>query len=415
MTAGASHAAPAGFRLRSSARCSAVASLADQGGYGRTTIAKIVETAGISTKTFYELFEGKDECLLAAHRAYSGELGDALAESWASSDAWAERVRAALDATLAYGESAPAQLRFLLLDAPTAGRALQAERRRAAAPLVAALREGRAGPGAREQPPLTEEMLLAALAWRIGAALEDDEALVPLAPSLLEFTLAPFWAARPPVSGLAPERGVGMRPRSGRPGAPPGPQLVGEIQRGRILDALRALLSDGDLAELTLNRVIRRAGMSVRTFRAYFDDFDECLLALYRIYSGELEQDLRDAWMTAESWPEKVRTAIAAALAFGERSPLAARFLAVDALTWGGRLAAAHAESVDRLGAKLAEGRERNAAAAGLNPLTERFLIAGSLALVADRLSAEEGERLATLAPELAELVLAPYLDGERK
>jgi hypothetical protein len=35
--------------------------------------------------------------------------------------------------------------------------------------------------------------------------------------------------------------------------------------------------------------------------------------------------------------------------------------------------------------------------------------------LVADRLSAEEGERLATLAPELAELVLAPYLDGERK
>lgn len=202
-----------------------------------------------------------------------------------------------------------------------------------------------------------------------------------------------------------------MSPRSGRVGTPSGPQLVGEIQRKRVLDALRALLADGDLAELTLNRVLRRAGMSARTFHAYFEDLDDCLLALYRADADELEHDLRVAWRSAE-WPEKVRAAIAAALAFGERSPLAARFLATDAQAWGGRMAAAHAESVDRLGAKLAEGRERNAAAAGLNPLTERFLVAGSVALVADRLSAEAGERLATLAPELAQLVLAPYLGG---
>ena len=168
------------------------AALADQGGYGRTTVAKIVESAGISTRTFYQLFEGKDECLLAAHRAYAGELGTALADAWAASGSWAERVRAAIGAALAYGEAAPSRLRFLLLDAPTAGRALRAERRLAGAPLAAALREGRVEAGPGEQPPLTEEMLLAALAWRIGVALEDEEPLAPLTPALTEFALAPY-------------------------------------------------------------------------------------------------------------------------------------------------------------------------------------------------------------------------------
>lgn len=204
-----------------------------------------------------------------------------------------------------------------------------------------------------------------------------------------------------------------MSPRSGRVGTPSGPQLVGEIQRKRVLDALRALLADGDLAELTLSRVLHRAGMSARTFHTYFEDLDDCLLALYRADAEELEHDLRDAWRSTESWSEKVRAAIAAALAFGERSPLGARFLAVDALAWGGRLAAAHDESVDRLAAKLVEGREHNPATS-FNPLTERFLVAGSVALVADRLPAEEGERLRELGSALAQLVLAPYLGGPK-
>jgi len=73
------------------------------------------------------------------------------------------------------------------------GPPLLAERRRAAEPLAAALREGRAE---REQvaepPPLAEEMLLAALAWRIGAGLEDGESLAALEPPLVEFALAPY-------------------------------------------------------------------------------------------------------------------------------------------------------------------------------------------------------------------------------
>lgn len=180
----------------------ACAALAERGGYGRITVAGIVERAGVSTRTFYQLFEDKEACVLAAHRAYAGQLGAALADAWAGAGAWPDRVRAAIGAALAYGEAAPDAMRFLLLDAPTAGRPLLAERRRAAEPLAAALRERREEPGPGGQPPLTEEMLLAALAWRIGAALEQGEPLAPLAPSLAEFALAPYLGAEA-ARGLA--------------------------------------------------------------------------------------------------------------------------------------------------------------------------------------------------------------------
>ena len=94
---------------------------------------------------------------------------------------------------LAHGERAPAQLRFLLVDAQSAGSALRAEQRRAAERLSAALHEGRAeDEDAAELPPNTEEMLIAALAWVVGCRLLDGESPAPLEPELVEFTLAPY-------------------------------------------------------------------------------------------------------------------------------------------------------------------------------------------------------------------------------
>lgn len=56
--------------------------------------------------------------MLAAHRAYAAELGSALAEAWAVSDSWAERVRAAIAAALeddeALASPGPAPAEFAL-------------------------------------------------------------------------------------------------------------------------------------------------------------------------------------------------------------------------------------------------------------------------------------------------------------
>ena len=120
------------------------AALAEEGGYAKTTVAKILERAGMSTKTFYDYFDNKEACLLAAYRTYGAQLGAELAAAWSGPPRWAEKVAAAIAALLGFGAEQPDQLRFLLLDASSVAPALFAAQREALELLSARLREGRA-------------------------------------------------------------------------------------------------------------------------------------------------------------------------------------------------------------------------------------------------------------------------------
>ncbi len=167
---------------------------AEEGGLAKTTVTDILHRAGISKKTFYRYFENKDACVRAAYDTYSARLAGELAAAWSGAESPVEGARAALTALLDFGAKAPAQLRFLLLDARSAGPAVVAEQRRAAERLAEALREARA-----EQPeakavgaPAIEEMIVAGIGWRIGRALLGAEPLADLRPELVEFALIPL-------------------------------------------------------------------------------------------------------------------------------------------------------------------------------------------------------------------------------
>lgn len=101
-------------------------------GFARTSIADVTARAGVSTKTFYEHFESKEDCFLAAHAACVDGLGGIVRQALGSSRAepgarFSRMVEAYLD-TLA---SEPALARTFLIEVYAAGpRALE---RRAAA------------------------------------------------------------------------------------------------------------------------------------------------------------------------------------------------------------------------------------------------------------------------------------------
>jgi AcrR family transcriptional regulator len=117
-----------------------------------------------------------------------------------------------------------------------------------------------------------------------------------------------------------------------------------------------ALLAEHSYGELTVNHILQRIGMSSRTFYALFESKDDCPLTAYRFLTGRLEVKLGDAWQAEQSWPAKVRAAIAAALAFAAEDPAVARLLAVEVQAGDRAARAAQAESIDRLAAKLREG-----------------------------------------------------------
>jgi len=390
------------------------AALAEEGGYAKTTVAKILERAGMSTKTFYDYFDNKEACLLAAYRAYGAQLGADLAAACSGPRRWAEKVAAAIAALLGFGAGQPDQLRFLLLDASSVAPTLLVAQREELALLSARLREGRAaGERAADLVPGAEEMITA-LAQRVGYCLLDRDRLADLQGELVEFALTPYmgWeGAREVATGASsspatldvsshPQRVEGHSPAS-----------LDDRQRRRAFDSLPALLAEHSYGGLTVNHILQHLGMSSRTFYALFKSKDDCLLAAYRFLAGQLEVELGDAWQAEQSWPAKVRAALAAALAFAAEDPAAARLLAVEVQAAG---RAAQAESVDRLAAELREGRRLYPAAAGLNRSTETVIAAGLVALIGSRLLAGQAERLPDCESELVELVLAPFVGAER-
>jgi AcrR family transcriptional regulator len=125
-------------------------------GYPETRVVDIIERAGVSRKTFYELFEDKEACFLAAYDRALAELyreTETAFES-ASDVRWAERIRVALGAFLAMMADRPAIAKFCVVEVLAAGPRALARRDAAIRQFTGFIDAGRAETE-RELPGIT--------------------------------------------------------------------------------------------------------------------------------------------------------------------------------------------------------------------------------------------------------------------
>jgi AcrR family transcriptional regulator len=74
-------------------------------GYEQISVTSIVARAGVSRKTFYELYESRDDCFRALFEDAIAQIADVLVPLYREGEGdWSERVRAALGALLAFLE-----------------------------------------------------------------------------------------------------------------------------------------------------------------------------------------------------------------------------------------------------------------------------------------------------------------------
>ena len=99
-------------------------------GYAAATIDDIVGGAGVSKKTFYEHFEDKLGCFLAAYEAASDELYEHVRAAQDSTDDWVGRTRAGIHAYLRWLAAEPALARVFLIEVAAAGPEALARRER---------------------------------------------------------------------------------------------------------------------------------------------------------------------------------------------------------------------------------------------------------------------------------------------
>lgn len=193
---------------------SAMIEVAAEVGYLGAAVAPVVARAGVSRRTFYELFDGREDCFLAACNWGVEQARQVMLEAYRSQRSWRERVRHALAALLAFLDAEPQLARVCVIEALGAGKLVLERRAEVLAELMAALTSGAPeARGAGGAPLLTAEGV-------IGGAFSVIHG------RLLEQRLA----------GSSPEGAAGGEGPSGagshaREGTPPGQllQLHGQL------------------------------------------------------------------------------------------------------------------------------------------------------------------------------------------
>jgi len=92
-------------------------------GYPETRVVDVIGVAGVSRKTFYELFESKEDCFLAAYDVLLDNLIKDAGDAFNSRPGapWAERIEATLSALLDHLSSHPSEARFAIVEVLAAG------------------------------------------------------------------------------------------------------------------------------------------------------------------------------------------------------------------------------------------------------------------------------------------------------
>lgn len=163
-------------------------------GYESTTVGNILEEAGVGRETFYELFDDKRTCMLAAHAILVDDLEAKARAAYTEPGLWVDRVRNGLTAVLEWFSEDATVSRFTLIELTAVGPAARTRFQADFGRFVTLMDEGLDGDAAR--PDLAQATSLAVgatLARVYGKVVLDRSAELPcLLPELVYEVLVPF-------------------------------------------------------------------------------------------------------------------------------------------------------------------------------------------------------------------------------
>jgi DNA-binding MarR family transcriptional regulator len=162
----------------------------------------VISDTDVSHSEFYSVFEGLDDCLLAAFDEGLERIRRLIVEATGCDHGWSQRLRAVVSAVLVFLDEEPGWARLLIDESPIASPALAERRHAALVTLAGALasetqvhanRSGWFLPSGE----LTAELVVGGVFSGLRAHLlkGPNEPFVELAPSLIAFIEAPYQAA----------------------------------------------------------------------------------------------------------------------------------------------------------------------------------------------------------------------------
>jgi AcrR family transcriptional regulator len=174
----------------------AVAHVVAEKGYRGATITEIVKAASVSSRVFYEFFEGKEEAFLASFEAVLGHFEDLIGEAVASETEWRRQVVAAIRAGVSFFEAEPELVQAFLAEPPAATPAIATRFREAVMKWVPLLERGRdERPEGDSLPDSTEDSVLGGLVFLVSRSVIAGTKPSSILPDLVDFALSPYLGA----------------------------------------------------------------------------------------------------------------------------------------------------------------------------------------------------------------------------
>lgn len=185
-------------------------------------------------------------------------------------------------------------------------------------------------------------------------------------------------------------------------------------QRDRLAAGMISVVAERGLNEATIAEICAAAGVSSRTFYAYFSSKEDCFLATYETVVEQVRASADAAAAEAVDWPRRVALKLGTALELLAANPDLARFSLVAPQRAGGRVAGRYRAVMAATVDYLCEGMPGPPATRAPSAAVAASLIGGMVALVVREVDAGRGEGLPRLLPDLLELFLTPYLGRDR-
>jgi AcrR family transcriptional regulator len=403
----------------------AMIALAAERGYQAVSVEALCSLAGTSPVTFYEHFEGKEECFLAAYRACAEHIFAPMAAA-VTDDEYSEAPRLALEVLLRGLEGEPQAGRVLFIEALGAGPAIRAERGRVLAEFERRTEEllARAPEGASTiDVPLTA--VIGALRHVISRHLRTHAE--DLLPTLLTDGLA--WLSSYTVPGRAerwstsPAALLKLTPQPppaawtpqplppGTSGLPAG--VIARSQRTRLINAIAEVSMAKGWANTKISDIVTAARVARPVFYEHFTDKQDGFLEAQQHPTQHILDRCAQAYYSADTWPQRMSRCLQTLTGLIIENPAISHLRLVECYAAGPKAIRLAEEITRSFTIFLEEGYHYRPQAATLPRLCSQATTGAIFEIIQRDVADHQPNRLRTRLPQLTYIAIAPYTGAQ--
>lgn len=281
-------------------------------GYEAVTVRGLARVAGVSTRTFYEHYQGKQDCFWSVHQLLVRRILQQIAVGDTKISSDRERIWNVLDAILQDWISDPDAAWLVLVQAYVAGPEALTQTQSMRSALEARISEATSG---MSNPPshFLLEWIVAALIGAARSCLLRNEPLSALRPDLASWTSMQIRSEGKVSIPSAPARGERGEKEV---------RLIASPSEDAhlVLAAISKLAATKDLQAITPDAVCAAAGVSSRRFYASFPSLESAFVAAAEMHQETVISNISERCASVSTPTVRAGVVVAELCAWGREN-----------------------------------------------------------------------------------------------